>query len=325
VIADELAFWRSEDSANPDAEVIAAIRPGLASVRRSMLIGISSPYARRGVLWDAFRKHHGNDAAPILVWQADTRSMNPTVDEAIVAAAYADDEAAASAEWGANFRRDVASYIPREAVEECVVPLRRELPPLAAQRYIAFIDPSGGSSDSMTLAIAHSERRGGIDFAVLDVIREAQPPFSPENVVGDFAATLDHYSIRSVTGDRYGGEFVREPFARRGISYRLAEKPKSDIYRDFLPLVNSRRAELLDHARLIVELSRLERRTARGGRDSIDHGPNQHDDVANAVAGALVSVGSRRRNLCGFGWGPREIGEAQAEHENSILPSSTCQ
>jgi len=32
----------------------------------------------------------------------------------------------------------------------------------------------------------------------------------------------------------------------------------------------------------------LERRTARGGRDSIDHGPGAKDDVANAAAGVLV-------------------------------------
>jgi len=34
----------------------------------------------------------------------------------------------------------------------------------------------------------------------------------------------------------------------------------------------------------------LERRTAQGGRDSIDHPPGAHDDLANAAAGALVSV-----------------------------------
>jgi hypothetical protein len=45
---------------------------------------------------------------------------------------------------------------------------------------------------------------------------------------------------------------------------------------------------LLDIRRLITQLHGLERRTARGGKDSIDHGPGQHDDVANAVAGALV-------------------------------------
>ena len=63
---------------------------------------------------------------------------------------------------------------------------------------------------------------------------------------------------------------------------------KSDIYRDMLPLLNSRKCELLDNRRLISQLHGLERRTARGGRDSIDHGPGAHDDIANAVAGCLV-------------------------------------
>jgi len=56
-----------------------------------------------------------------------------------------------------------------------------------------------------------------------------------------------------------------------------------------LPLVNSRRIELLDDHRLINQLCGLERRTARGGRDSIDHPPGARDDVVNAVAG-LASV-----------------------------------
>jgi hypothetical protein len=36
----------------------------------------------------------------------------------------------------------------------------------------------------------------------------------------------------------------------------------------------------------------LERRTARGGRDSIDHAPGARDDVANAVAGVVVALAS---------------------------------
>jgi hypothetical protein len=54
--------------------------------------------------------------------------------------------------------------------------------------------------------------------------------------------------------------------------------------------LNSRRAELLDLPRLVAQLVGLERRTARGGRDSIDHAPGAHDDVANAAAGALVAA-----------------------------------
>jgi hypothetical protein len=38
----------------------------------------------------------------------------------------------------------------------------------------------------------------------------------------------------------------------------------------------------------------LERRTARGGRDTIDHAPGGHDDLANVVAGVAV-VATRPR------------------------------
>ena len=57
-----------------------------------------------------------------------------------------------------------------------------------------------------------------------------------------------------------------------------------------MPLLTSGRAELLDEPRLVAQLCGLERRTARGGRDSIDHAPGRHDDVANAAAGVLTGV-----------------------------------
>jgi hypothetical protein len=47
---------------------------------------------------------------------------------------------------------------------------------------------------------------------------------------------------------------------------------------------------LLDDPRLIDQLCALERRTARGGRDSIDHPPGAHDDVVNTVAGVAAST-----------------------------------
>jgi hypothetical protein len=108
---------------------------------------------------------------------------------------------------------------------------------------------------------------------VLDLVRERQPPFSPGDVTAEFAALLKAYGIGTVRGDRYGGLWPRERFAVHGIEYLTADKPKSDIYRDLLPALNSGRVELLDHARLMAQLCGLERRTARGGRDSIDHAP----------------------------------------------------
>jgi len=146
---------------------------------------------------------------------------------------------------------------------------------------LGFVDPSGGSADSMTLAVGHREDT----VVVVDAVREVKPPFSPEDVVDEFATLLKRYRIVKVTGDRYAGEWPREQFRKRGISYEPAAKPKSDLYRDLLPAINSRRVDLLDHPRLVNQLASLERRTARGGRDSIDHAPGAHDDIANAVAG----------------------------------------
>ena len=83
-ICDEIAFWRSEESANPDTEVIAALRPALASIPKSLLLCISSPYAPRGALWGAFKGHYGKDGDPVLVWKAPTVAMNPSVDRSII-------------------------------------------------------------------------------------------------------------------------------------------------------------------------------------------------------------------------------------------------
>jgi hypothetical protein len=141
------------------------------------------------------------------------------------------------------------------------------------------------------MAITHREKDGR---AVLDAIRERRPPFSPEDVTGEFATLLKTYHCTSVTGDRFGGEWPRERMRLQGVAYELAEKPKSDLYRDALPALNSGKIELLDHPRLVSQICSLERRTARGGRDSIDHPPgaSSHDDLANAALAALLLVGS---------------------------------
>ena len=294
-LLDELAFWRDDNSANPDAEVLNAIRAHMATFGDdAMVIAGSSPYSRTGVLWDAFKRYFGQDDAHNLVWQAPTRTMNPSVGQDFIDREYERDPASASAEYGALFRSDIAEFVSLAVLEACTADGVFEIAPLSSVRYTAFVDPSGGSSDSFTMAIAHREKDG---MAVLDCIREVRAPFAPEAVVDDFCKTLASYRVTKVTGDRYAGEWPREQFKKRNVGYEPSEKVKSDIYRDALPLLNSRKVQLLDHKRLTLQLAGLERRTARGGKDSIDHGPGRHDDVANAVAGALLLASSGRHPM----------------------------
>ena len=282
-LCDEIAFWRSDGTVNPDSEILAAIKPAMATVPNAMMLCASSPYAQRGVLYEAFKENYGNDDSRVLVWRADTRTMNPTVPQSFIDEEYTDDPESARSEYGAEFRRDIEAFVTREAAEACVIPGVLELPPSGSCTYEAFVDPSGGSQDSMTLAIGH--RRSDNDHLVIDCTRERKPRFSPDDVVREFAVLMNSYGLSSVTGDYYGGEWPRDRFSDYGIRYEIARKTKSDLYRDRLPLINSRRIELLDNPDLVGQLVGLVSRTSRAGRDSITHSPGGRDDLINAVAG----------------------------------------
>jgi terminase large subunit-like protein len=285
-VFDEVAFFHSDESANPDAEILAAVKPSLGTTN-GILVAISSPHARRGVLYDAFKNFFGVDNKSVLVAKGTTRELNPSYPQSKVDAELARDPAFAAAEYLAEFRIDIEGFITSEAVEACIEPGVRERPFNRMHRYSCFVDPSGGASDSFTLAIGHKEGQ----TSVLDVIRERRAPFSPESVVEEFCAVLRQYQIYCVYGDRYAGEWSIEAFRKRGVIYEHSEHSKSQLYQDALPLINSRTAALLDDATLRRQLTTLERKITRGGKDSIDHAPGAKDDVANAACGALIYAG----------------------------------
>ena len=286
---DEVAFWQSDDAANPDREVLVALRAAMASQPAAMLVGLTSVYSRRGEVWRIYEKYFGNNDAPnVLVVNGSTTSLNPTISQSLIDAAYADDPIAAAAEFGGEFRRDVVGFVDREVVEACTMTGRHELPPSAGTKYHAFTDPSGGSNCSFTLAIAH---RGRDKHVVIDAVREVTPPFSPDTVVGDFAQLLGTYGVTTIYSDRYAGQWPVERWRVNGITCRPAKKTASELLRDMLPLLNSGRLELLDHPRTVAQLLALERRTSSSGRELISHPPRGFDDLIVSVAGVsdLVS------------------------------------
>jgi hypothetical protein len=304
VVASESAYWLNDDSANPDSEILAAVRPTLLTTR-GLAVQISTPYAKRGELFDAHRKHYGVDGSPVLVACGASTDFNPTLDRAEIERAYAEDAAAARAEYGGMFRDDIAAFVSREVIMSCVDAAVLERQPRADARYFAFTDPSGGSSDSMTLAIAHRIDDGRVE---LDLLREVVPPFSPESVVEDFCADLRRYGIRSVIGDRYAGEWPREQFRKRGVNYEPSDLAASDLFRELLPLLNTRTIALLDHPRAINQLASLERRVGRG-KDIIDHPRAAKNDIANVIAGVAHQVSGRTRRRGTFMIGLGNVGE----------------
>src|SRR5262249_40188834 len=84
----------------------------------------------------------------------------------------------------------------------------------------------------------------------------------------------------------------KDYFAVHGLAYERCELTMSDLYLAAIPLMSSKRVELLDNDRMVKEFRRLERKRGRGGKDAIQDG-GRHDDLANAIAGVINVIMSK--------------------------------
>jgi phage terminase large subunit-like protein len=79
-IFDEAAWWRDETSATPDIETYTAVLPALATTN-GLLVGISTPYRKIGLLHQKYRDYFGKDDEDTLVVQGASKLFNPLLAE----------------------------------------------------------------------------------------------------------------------------------------------------------------------------------------------------------------------------------------------------
>jgi hypothetical protein len=323
-VCDEIAFWRVEGAANPDHEILTGLRPGMATVPGALLLCISTPYAHRGALYDAHRKHFGRDGDSVLVWQAPTEIMNPTLGgSAVIADAYERDATAARAEFGAEFRSDLESFVDLDTLMACVVRDRAVLPPAPRVAYLAAADAALGSGkDSFAGCVAH---RSG-NAIVIDQLIEIRPPFNPDVAATQIAAAVQPYGVRVIYSDRFAKDFVTQRFSACWLGHRMTDFTRDTAYLAALPWLTSRRVELPDPEvhplarRMIGQFMSLERRTTPAGRDSVDHPRSGHDDVSCVVALAIAQLAKHdpsRPSMVPVMWG----GTARP-YEHEFVPAT---
>lgn len=306
VACDEMSFWLdSESSRNPAGEVLTALEPALGETAGSQLIITTTPYLRSGPVFELHRDYFGKDDPDVLVWQAPTVEMNPTYRTAIIDKAMARDPAKARAEFYAEFRSDLETYVPLELVTQAVVPGRVSLPYSPRTFYHAFVDPSelvkGG--DSMTLAISHN----AAGRLIIDRVDEVRPPADPKEVVERFVAICQEFRITTIIEDRVSLGWIRAAFEKHGIAIEPCSLPKSDLYGLLSVKLQGRIVEIPDDKRLVDQIVGLEKRNLTGGVFRIDHAPGGHDDRANAVAGAIELAAAAEANPGFFGYIERNI------------------
>jgi len=288
-IFDESAFWRDETSALPDVETYRAVLPSLATTN-GMLVGISTPYRKLGLLYQKHCNYFSQDGDDVLVVQGRSQAFNPTLADSVIAAQREADPAGAVSEWDALFRSDVSAWLDDASIDRAVElgrPL--ELPPQQGIIYKAFTDTSGGvGADSYTLSIAHKVKDGR---CVVDLVRGTTGKVDPHEVTKSYAAICREYHVSEIVGDAYAAQWSAGAWRETGINYRRSTLVKSDIFREAEALFTRGLVRLPDHAKLLRELRLLERITHRSGKDQVTHPKGGRDDFANAVCGALYLVG----------------------------------
>lgn len=326
-ICDEIAFWWTEDSyANPDVEVIRAVRPALATFPHGKLLMVSSPYTMTGVLWDAWQGREKDNQT--LVWHAPTRLMNPTVPDKFLKREQERDPENYRREYEAEFTEAVSSFLPIEMIEQCVVEGRAELPPDKDEHhYVAAVD-AAFKGDTFTLCIAHSDKERG--KIVIDLLAgwlgSKEHPLRLSEVVPQIKEMCSRYNVHYLKGDQFGAEPLRDAFEREQITfeeYTFTNQSKADLYATLRTRIMDGAIELLDHPTSVRELRGLEVENLPGGSMRVRHARHAraHDDYADAIALAVFEAKDHLEAFCmGMSAGTRETYKLRADY--SRLSSS---
>jgi len=294
LILEELSWWRFEgESKVQDKDIYTALLPGMTTITNSLVLGISTPFTRQGLLWQKYQAHHAKSGS-ILIWTAPTWVMNRNLTEASLKEQYLGDLTPEEfdAEYGAKFREDIESAIPEGLLARAIIKGQWEIPPEPGIEYFAFADASEGlrkGGDSFTYAIAHIKN----NKIILDCVLEFRPPFIPSAVIEGMAEKLKKYGIKEIVQDRHSIAWIASDLDKFDIDVKSSDLTKSDIYNQFAVLLNKDLIQLLDNDRMRNQALGLQRFLKSQGAVRIDHLSGQHDDLINAAAGVCVLAGKR--------------------------------
>jgi len=287
---DELAFSR-EFSAIPIEELVTAIRPSMLTVPTAMMVGISTPYTKSGHLWNMYNEHYGKNESRILVIQASSLVMNPSLNKKTIESQIVMDVKNQS-EYNSTFREDLEAFLPGDVIDNCIVEGLKSLPYELRNVYQCFIDPaSGRGKDAFALCISHFDYKK--QKVIVDIAMQRKPKFKPGIVVKEFSRIIKQYKIYKIFTDRFATNFVIELFENEKIHCELSPRSSSQNFLEMQSILISGGVEILDIQELKNQFKSLELTRRPSGISFVGHpqwSDSFHDDLACSVAGSAVTT-----------------------------------
>lgn len=292
ILCDEIAFWNLDDSMKEtDAKIMKAVRPAMKQFREfGMLIKLSSPGIKQGVLYDEYKKSRAGELpSTYAVFKASSWVMTPedVVPSNEFVEEYELDSDSFDQEYRGNFADSLSFFIVPEYIDMAVLKKVTFQPPEAgAIKYTAAID-AAYKGDAFTFVVTAYSNGRLKQFMSKGWKGTKQKPVSSYDVAEFIRNVCKQFNIDEVGADQYSFQPLREIFNTYGVTlkeYTFTPAFKKKIYFNLKKLIHSQQADLLDNEVQTRELKELIVEQSGTGQIRIGHPSGGTDDYADALA-----------------------------------------
>jgi hypothetical protein len=300
-LADEIAYWNvDENMKETDEKIMRAVRPSMKQFgERALLIKLSSPGIKQGVLYGEYQKWLKKELpGSYVVFKAPSWVWNTILPKKEFIEEWKLDQDGFNTEYRANFVDSLSFFINPEFIDLAVVKGVAFQPPEPKKSqvvYRAAID-AAFKKDHFTFSVmGHFENRVK-QYVMKGWEGTKKNPVQAKECAEYIRTICKEYGIDEVAADQYSYEPLREIFQQYGVA--LVEKTftltfKKQIYYNLKRLIHSSQMDLLDHERMAKELKELVVENTGSGQIRIGHPPGGSDDYSDSAAiAAFLAVES---------------------------------
>lgn len=236
----------------------------------SQLVHIGSPWAPYGPAYELVTERWGKPSANHVVVRAPAWDMNPGYwTSARVEEAKRADPDAYRTDVLAEFASPEESLFSAESIDRAMRRAPVVVPPKPGNTYYAAMDPAT-RGNGWTMAIATREGGRTIVVRVDEWMGTRNEPLDPAMVLGEAAAILGAYGVRTVHSDQVMGDALVALGRQVGLSvvqWRLQSRERAEKYLAIRTRMDLGEIELPPVQRLRTDLLHLRKRVTPGGMD----------------------------------------------------------
>jgi hypothetical protein len=259
-----------------------------------MMIKLSSPNIKQGVLYNIYKKRHELPDS-YLILKAASWVFNNRLPQEILEREHKVDPDNFDREYRANFTDSISTFISPEAVNKVVMKDVTLIPPASRSEgvnYFAAID-AAFKGDRFTFTIMGKKDNRVTQYLTRGWEGTKENPVKAYDVAKELSVIVKEYKLDMIWADQFAFQPLKEIFQKFNVTLQeetFTNTFKKKIYYNFKSAIHSNTIDLLDHPETITEIKQLQVEQSATGTIKIGHPIGGSDDFSDSAAVALYKA-----------------------------------